>query len=88
VKCVVAISWLYFLEHNFKFFMDKWVIKLSGGMIESQKQAEAALLIFVVIVMGVSFFLFFSKLNREENKPAINQNSYAPLHRPKIMSPR
>jgi len=35
------------------------LIKYSGGAIKSQRQAEIILLGFVIIAMGISFYLFF-----------------------------
>lgn len=39
--------------------MVQWVIKISGGSIKNEKQAQYVLLIFVVIMIGISLFLFF-----------------------------
>lgn len=40
--------------------MVKLVMKLSGGAIKEQKQAEYVLLGLVVLMLGLSFYLFFS----------------------------
>ena len=40
--------------------MVKWVIKLSGGAIQDQRQAEYILLGFVIIAILIAVFLFFS----------------------------
>ena len=37
----------------------KLAMKFSGGMIKNEKQAEYALLVFVILAMAVSFYLFF-----------------------------
>jgi hypothetical protein len=50
----------------------KLVIKLSGGAIEEQKQAEYILLGFVIIAITVSIFLFVSS-SIKANKNAISQ---------------
>ena len=54
----------------------QWVIKISGGGIKNEKQAQYVLLGFVVIVVGISLFLFWGSdttpiipLANFENKP-------------------
>ena len=39
--------------------MAKWVVKLSGGKITEQKQAEYVLLGFVILAIAISVFLMF-----------------------------
>jgi hypothetical protein len=59
--------------------MIKSVMKLSGGAIKDERQAEYVLLIFVVLAFTVSIFLFF----RGENKPfefdvrSVDQSQYS-----------
>ena len=40
--------------------MVRWVMKISGGAITEQKQAEYVLLGFVILAILISVFLFFS----------------------------
>ena len=47
----------------------KLVMKFSGGMIKNEKQAEYALLVFVILAMAVSFYLFFGGRG---NTPSVN----------------
>ena len=56
--------------------MIQLVIKYSGGSIKNEKQAQYVLLGFVVIVVGISLFLFWGSdttpiipLENFENKP-------------------
>ena len=52
----------------------KLAMKFSGGMIKNEKQAEYALLGFVVIAMAVSFYLFFGgNSNTSTNKEAVER---------------
>ncbi|MBI3305790.1 hypothetical protein HYZ82_01495 [Candidatus Nomurabacteria bacterium] len=39
--------------------MVRLVMKLSGGAIKEQRQAEYVLLAFVIVTMAISFYLFF-----------------------------
>lgn len=54
--------------------MVQWVIKFSGGTIKGQKQAEYVLLIFVILSITVSLFLFFSG-NKKQVKNNINPDT-------------
>lgn len=49
----------------------KLVIKLSGGAIKEQRQAEYILLLFVLIIFFISFYLFFSGLSLENSRDVI-----------------
>jgi len=48
----------------------KVVMKSSGGSIKSQKQAEWILFIFVLVALGISFYLFFGFKTRSTNLSA------------------
>ena len=58
--------------------MVKGVIKLSGGAIKNQKQAEWLLFGFVVVAVGVSVWLFFFGGNNVKKVPPLTpeQRSY------------
>lgn len=53
--------------------MVNFVIKHSGGLVKSEKQANYALFIFAIVVFAFSGYLFFTSL--KSNKPATNVNS-------------
>ncbi|MFA6586019.1 MAG: hypothetical protein WCS86_02565 [Candidatus Paceibacterota bacterium] len=40
--------------------MVRWVMKLFGGLIKTQKQAEYVLVVFAIVIFGISLYLFFS----------------------------
>ena len=44
--------------------MVRWVMKISGGAITGQKQAEYVLFGFVVVAIGISFYLFFGRSSK------------------------
>lgn len=52
-----------------------WVIKYSGGYIKNEKQASYALLVFAVLAIIISLFLFFGGSNK------------GPLYEEDIMGP-
>jgi hypothetical protein len=52
--------------------MNRWVMKLSGGLIKSEKQTNYILVIFSIIVFLVSLFFFFGG-NVSVDKSKINQ---------------
>ncbi|OGI64593.1 hypothetical protein A3H53_04380 [Candidatus Nomurabacteria bacterium RIFCSPLOWO2_02_FULL_40_10] len=54
-----------------------WVMKLSGGAIKEQRQAEYVLFGVVVLMFAVSLFLFFSN-NRSGAKPLPYEATYKP----------
>ncbi|MFZ2149875.1 MAG: hypothetical protein WAV15_01825 [Minisyncoccia bacterium] len=37
-----------------------WIMKHSGGAVKEERQAEYVMLVFVVVCLGVSAFLFFT----------------------------
>lgn len=41
--------------------MVRWVMKLSGGAITEQKQAEYVLLGFAILIFGISLLVFFKQ---------------------------
>ena len=49
--------------------MVQLVMKLSGGTIKEQKQAELVLLVFAIIVFAVSLFLFFGGGSQDVSIP-------------------
>ena len=51
--------------------MVRWIIKLSGGAIKDQRQAEYVLLGLVVLMFAVSFYFFLGTGN---SRPAISPN--------------
>jgi hypothetical protein len=51
--------------------MAQWVMKISGGVIKEEQQAEYVLLGFALIVIIVSLFLVFGGVN-QQNKININ----------------
>ena len=54
--------------------MARWVMKLSGGMIKEQRQAEYALLSFSIIAIAISIFLFFGSNNAKQPVKKITPN--------------
>lgn len=42
--------------------MVRWVIKLSGGKLQSQRQAEYMLLFFALIIFLISIYFFYGTL--------------------------
>jgi hypothetical protein len=48
--------------------MAQWVIKLSGGAIKEQKQAEYVLLGFVFVAIAISLFLIFGAVYKQTGK--------------------
>lgn len=37
----------------------KFIVKHSGGLIKEEKYAEYVLLVFVIIIFGISFYIFW-----------------------------
>ena|SRR3989338_1029437 len=46
-----------------------FIIRHSGGLIKDQRRAEYTLLVFIVITLGVSFYLFFGGNGGEPSAP-------------------
>ena len=58
-----------------------WVMKLSGGAIKEQRQAEYMLLGLVVLMFAVSFYFFFGggdKNTKNISEPFFNQPQFLP----------
>lgn len=66
--------------------MIKLVMKLSGGAIKSEKQAEYVLLGFVIVAMGISLFLVFGggSNGSSNNRSRIYQEDLTPTARETI----
>ena len=66
--------------------MAKWVVKLSGGKITEQRQAEYVLLGFVILAIAISVFLFFGEGSNSSsnNKLPIYQEDLTPTARATI----
>jgi hypothetical protein len=64
--------------------MVKLVIKISGGAIKEQKQAEYILLGFVVVAIGISLFLVFGKGSKKVssiNIQGVDQSKYVQFNK-------
>jgi len=56
----------------------QWIIKFSGGLVQNKKQANYVLLIFVVLSLVVSFYLFFGGGSRTEETEGLEPAAEAP----------
>jgi len=61
----------------------QWVMKLFGGAIKDERQAEYVLLGFVIVAIGISLYLFFGSGNKQPKIPAevLEQMKLMPINR-------